>query len=278
MSKISLAFLSNFTGKNLTEEEFEKVDVEKVLTDTLNDKIKAAKKEGWDDASSRAKSEILNDAEKRISKALEVEKGTIEEMIAQYKSKKTDQKIDDEMIKNSDVFKDAIKKLNDKLSDQEKNFNSKLDQYRNKEIDTSLSDKVKSIAKDQKWNINKEDQLELLTSFIKLNYMINVDDNGNLVLKTKDGKEVRDEFQNVLDFDKIVTTTGSKYFDVVNNDGRESPNNKGVPPAKKTEGVEPFKSVEEYVTRVSSESDPTKLAAMKAQYESQIQDGKFISN
>jgi hypothetical protein len=61
MSKLTLAFLSKFAGKTWTEQEFENVDVEKELTETLQAKIKAAKKEGWDESASKVKREIYED-------------------------------------------------------------------------------------------------------------------------------------------------------------------------------------------------------------------------
>lgn len=266
MSKLTLGFLSKFTGKTWTEEEFEKVDGEKEITESLQTKLKAAKKEGWDESAAKVKGEIYSEIEKKVATKLGVEPSKLDDMIDDFLAKAPKTEVKPEDIKNTDVFKNAVKKLTDELDAEKKNSESKVKALKSLEIDRIISNKINVISEEKKWDTTNKVHLDFFIKGLKSEYQFDVDDNGNAIVLDKNGKPVRDELQNDLKIDDIITNIGSSFFKE-SVDPRRSPENK---PPKGGNKVEPFKDDIDYFNRVDAESDPEKLAAMKAQFESQF--------
>ncbi len=266
MSKLTLGFLSKFTGKTWTEEEFEKVDGEKEITEALQTKLKAAKKEGWDESASKVKREIYSEVEKKISAKFDVQGENLDEMLDAISEKAPKAEIKPEDIKNTDVFKNAVKKLQDEL-DKEKKVNAdKIKTLKSLEIDRALSNTLLKVSESKSWDTSNKTHIDIFIKGIKSDYQFDIDDDGNAIVLDKNGKPVRDELQNDLKPEDVITNIGSSFFKE-SIDPRKSPENK---PPKGSNKVEPFKDDVDYFNRVDAESDPEKLAAMKAQFESQF--------
>jgi hypothetical protein len=266
MTKLSLAFLSKFAQKTWTEEEFEKVDGEKEITEALQAKLKVAEKRGWDDSASKVKAQIYSEVEKKIATKLGVEASTLEEMIDDFIAKAPKSEIKTEDIKNTDIFKNAVKKLQDELDVVKKDAQDKVKTLKALEIDRVLSKTINQIADTNKWDTSNKVHVDFFLKGIKSEYQFDIDENGNAIIFDKSGKPVRDELQNDLKLDDIIGNVGSSFFKE-SIDPKKSPENKA---SKGNVKVDPFKDDLDYYNRVNLESDPEKLAAMKQQYESQF--------
>lgn len=276
MIEISLGLIAELTGKKQPEiedlQKSESFDLEKLIKDSFSAKVEKARKEGWDSSAAKAKAELYTEVEKKISEKLEVKKAGIEEMLDEFKEKKfSEVQISPEQIRNSDIFKTAVDKLQKENLKIKTETESEIKTLKSKEIDRELRGKVTELAKVNKWDVQKEGMIDLLVSGLKSSYAFDLD-NG-LKIKTIDGKDIVDDLQNVLDFDTVVTQKGNSAFNIIEADGRQSPGNTGT--TTKSIKIDPFKDVNDYFNRVQSETDPEKLAVMKAQYEAQAKAGEF---
>lgn len=266
MTKVSLAFLSKFANKTWTEEEFEKVDGEKEITEALQAKLKVAEKRGWDESASKVKAQIYSEVEKKVSTKFDVQGDNLDEMLDAVSTKAPKAEIKPEDIKNTDVFKNAVKKLQDEL-DKEKTANAeKIKTLKSLEIDRALSNTLSKVSESKNWDTSNKTHLDFFIKGVKSEYHFDIDASGNAIVMDKDGKPVRDELQNDLKLDDIIGNLGSSFF-------RESIDPKKSPENKSPKGgvkIDPFKDDLDYFNRVNLESDPEKLAAMKQQYESQF--------
>lgn len=263
MAEVSLVFLSKFTGKNWTDEDFEKVDVEKEMTDAFTTKLKAAEKKGWDESASKVKAQVYDEVEKLVSEKLGVDKAKVSEMIDDFKSKQPSKEISQDDIKNSDIFKNAVKKLSDKIEAIERDNVIKVKQFKDLEIDRVLQKKLDDIGTVKGWDFSNKMQLDFFIKGLKGDYTFDIDEKGKEIV-LKDGQPVRDELQNDLSLGDIISNNGEKFFSITK-DHRQAPENKPSSSHK----IEPFKDANDYYDRVSAETDPDKLAAMKQQYLSQ---------
>lgn len=270
MTKVSLEFLSKFTQKNWTDEEFEKVDVEKELTEALDKKTEAARKKGWDESASKVKKEVYKEVEEKISEKLGVTNGKIEDMLDEYIEKKPKADIKLEDIKDTDVFKNsvakAVKKVQDELDTVKKEYSEKSQVWKSAKVNSTLETALKKLAEEKKWDLSNTAMVDILLKGLKSDYTFDVDDDGEPIVLDKNGKPVKDDLQNDLKVTDILTNVGSSIFKEVIDD-KKAPENKAPKGGLK---VDPFKNDVDYYDRVQKESDPEKLAAMRAQYESQF--------
>ena len=108
--------------------------------------------------------------------------------------------------------------------------------------------------------------VDILLKGLKSDFTFDVDDDGEPIVLDKNGKPVKDDLQNDLKVTDILTNVGSSIFKEVPDDKKSPENNAPTGGLK----VDPFKNDVDYYDRVQKESDPEKLAAMRAQYESQF--------
>ena len=270
MAKLSLEFLSKFTQKNWTDEEFEKVDAEKELAEALEKKTEAARKKGWDDSASKVKKEVLKEVEEKVAEKLGISAGRLDDMLDEYVDKKPKAEIKFEDIKDTDVFKNsvakAVKKVQEELETVKKEYSEKSQIWKSTKIDGSLQSHLKKLADEKKWDLSNQTMVDILLKGLKSDYLFDLDDDGEPIALDKNGKPVKDDLQNDLKVTDILTNIGSSIFREVADD-KKAPENKAPKGGMK---VDPFKDNIDYYDRVNNESDPEKLAAMRAQYESQF--------
>lgn len=224
--EIAAALKESEESDNLKPKE----EIEAYIKTSIQSKIKSAISDAHEQGKGRGTKEALSKFEKDLAEKYGVKpNGKLTELIDQViASQRGKADIDENTIRSHEVYLNDLKKIKELYDTTVNEFETYKSDISKRELKGDLLGKIESYATDNKYQlpsdpVKRRNNLDAFVNTL-FNSGVNIISNeGNIMLTDKDGKPLKDDMMNVVNFDKWLASKIDMYYDKLEGDGRDSP-------------------------------------------------------